>query len=326
MSIVNFALDTTALEAKDPDAEVIGRHRRLLRAWRNHGCLVHDDGALRRMKAHLESLPADLRREWVQMIKHSFTKRSQLPSSDLTQADQIEHLTTCEYDVACLEEARSLVLGLAHDQLCRNLGNIELTRYQHLDETEAYQSAVDWSQSPIPQGTPRQELWRKRLEPLAIATNEVAIVDRYAINSACKPQRQQNCGIRNLLLHLDASPSKASNVTLISEESVDPPHSIDATIKWIGDLVSGLSRGGVRKVTLYTCSGDLFKETAHDRQIRFGSHVVEIGIGLEVLQGTRTRRNTNWSIKPKHKLHLEVESTLKAKATRVIRFGPTRVQ
>lgn len=297
---VKFGLDTDTLLTGFSDAVARrGIHMRFLELWRDFGVLVDGNSNLASsdLATAINSLPQDIRKPWQDALRfHRFSNTGGNWRA-LNKAQNRKHLLDYKgkIDLAIFEDTRAAALGLpVNDGAALDSASaLEICRLDFVDQSKSFQEARAISSSTIRKGEKPPDIWKTRFAGLAEhSRSHIAIIDRYA--SERHSLSPAMSGLRKLLTELDNG-KPGCRVSLFSAFDKLPEKSI---ISGINSLVSGLNRGGLSEVKLYTASTKSFGKIAHYRYVRFDRTIYQLDSGLEVLEGNSVYRSCLVTMRP----------------------------
>ena len=180
--------------------------------------------------------------------------------------------------IAGLEKATNI--GLTGEEISKHLEelDVELCPIEYLDQSRAFDRAIELSEKSYVVGDSVDNIWKERFSTIASSSNEVVIIDRFALFDLVK--HQENSGIVNFLVRLGAE-AKDLAVTIYSEIGQnDRPTRYFTTLE---ELISD-QLGGIAHITTRIVDDRTMKDRAHNRSIRFGNSKFEIDNGVSIFQ------------------------------------------
>ncbi len=296
--LVPFAIDTESLE---PDggwtpAQMVACHRNLLDTWQRVGILVHDgeDFSGSRIKKAIDALPQKLRPLWQELVG----RLPMLPADP--QWDGIARNSNGTLDalaasanVALLDDVKAEVeFGLDEAELSRVLPShprLEFCRLLAAPQARFFEDAMRFSGRHIPAKQTYTDLWESRFAVLARAPiKQIAIVDRYAVSQHYECPQDKLSGLERFLRLLDTDATGKRYVTLYSawtSELNQPKVTIEDVQAELRGILDHLPKGHVRRVKIVMLPNADFGQLHHDRFVRFGDYVWDIGLGVKVFEG-----------------------------------------
>lgn len=296
--LVPFAIDAESLE---PDggwtsAQMVACHRNLLDTWQRIGILVHDgeDFSGSRIKQAIDALPQKLRPLWQALVG----RLPMLPADP--QWDGIARNSNGTLDalaasanVALLDDVKAEVeFGLDEAELSRVLPShprLELCRLLAAPQARFFEDALSVSGQHIPVGQTYTDLWDSRFAVLARAPiKQIAIVDRYAVSQHYECPQDKLSGLERFLRLLDTDATGKRYVTLYSAWTYELSQrgvTLDDVQSELREVLGHLSKGHVKRIRIIMLPNGDFGQLHHDRFLRFGDYVWDIGIGVKVFEG-----------------------------------------
>lgn len=308
--LVPFAIDAESL-TPDGDwtpAQQLACHRSLLDTWQKIGLLAHDGQVFQnsRIKAAIDALPQKLRPLWQELIER-------LP------------VVPCDSDwdgIACnnngcldsLAESVKVVLlddtkaevefGLDEAELTCTLAShpsLEICRILAAAQAKTFSEALIVAGQHIPAGQTYTDLWRTRFERLAKAPiKQITIVDRYAVSQHYECPQDKLSGLERFLRLLDADAPGKRYVTLYSAWTPELNQrnvALDDVQAEVNAILGHLPRRVTRRVKIVMLPNNAFGDLHHDRFIRFGEYVWDIGLGVKVFEGAFVAETSTTSFK-----------------------------
>ena len=277
--LVKFALELDAIDGnvRKQDLEF------LMETWEDFGILVHP--TFKDIEnAKEKSRTPKARKLWIDTWTFVRKKNLSLRFQPLNEGsfdwkkiqsddDLAQH--SGKFEVALLEETRAEVLGIG-DGETKKFDEIEGVRFADypLWRAEFQKASLPRiaSLTYIASGSDREDIWEKYFRRLAEFSQEIVIVDRYAVQ---EPDIQ---GIFWLLERL-TDISKSSTIQINSSVNVQRgqdrrPYEIEEQFKKKFQNKSVITT----KVRLFD-DRDPMSKIAHDRHIRFDNYVIGIGRG-----------------------------------------------
>lgn len=308
--LVPFVIDAESLV---PDgawtaAQQVACHKGLLDTWQRIGILVHDGQALQgsRIKEAIDALPQKLRPLWQELLERLPMMPGE-PQWDgiICNNNGCLDILSASAKLAFLDDAKAEVeFGLDEGELCRVLGShpsLEICRLLAAAQAKTFSQALNVAGQHIPAGQTFSELWHTRFELLAKAPiKQVAIVDRYAISQHYECPQNKLSGLERFLRLLDTDASGKRYVTLYAAWTPElnqrkvALEDVQAEVKTI---IGHLPRHVTKRVKVVMLPNGAFGSLHHDRFVRFGEYVWDIGLGLKVFEGAFTAETSTASFK-----------------------------
>lgn len=310
--LVPFALDAESV-APDPDwtlAQQHAAHLALLDTWRRLGLLIHDGERFShsRVKQAIDALPQKLAPLWQELLE-----RLPLASGPDGWNGVIGNTPGCldlvgaAARVGVVDDAKAEVdFGLADEDLSKTLPahrGLEICRFVAAPHATAFTDAGALCGQHIHAGEPYAYLWDTRFAALARAPiKTVAVVDRYSVSQHYECPQHHLSGLERFLRLLDGDASGNRYVTVFSAWTAElnqwQPH---VTLEMIAEEVRAigarLPRNQIKRVRLVMLPNAVFGNLHHDRFVRFGEHVWDLGIGIKVFQGPGVAETSTASFK-----------------------------
>lgn len=295
--LVPFAIDAASLT---PDRDwtsttVRACHGSLIEVWERFGLLVHDGEEFKESALYrsLPNLPQKIRTLWLALLEHSPPMRCKdgwnglITNATLTDADM-------ETEIAFIDDDRAVGdFNFSEDEDERTIPlktgvTIDVCRLQAANRARRFAEAKLLADKHVQPKETYQQIWDKRFAWLARApsTKKVTIVDRFAVEQTRLCDQAKLSGLLRFLKLLDRSDDQKRNVTIYSawtqELEKEDIHSIADDLRM---AVHQLQFTNIRRVELLMLPNGLFGSVAHDRFVRFGPYVWDLGLGLKIFEG-----------------------------------------
>ena len=273
--LVKFALELDAIDGnvRADDLNI------LMKTWGNFGILVHPtpkDGAkIKNVSENLEQIDAKKcwTTMWTTVVKGNPSLRLQ-PLNEVSfdwekiqSADDLAQHSG-KFEVALLEETRAEVLGIGVDKT-KKFDEIEGVRFAN---HSLWPARFERDPFYIKEGSDRKDIWEKNFYRLAEFSQEIVIVDRYAVQ---EPGIQGVFWLLERLTEIAKSSKIQVNAGLKSQQGQDRGrYEIEDEFK----RKFHDKRIITTEVRLFDDLNPMSK-IAHDRHIRFDNYVIGIGRG-----------------------------------------------
>lgn len=307
--LVPFVIDADSL-APDPAWTATQQracYNGLLDVWQRIGLLAHDGESLPASRLHraVLALPQNVRPRWQEVLE-----RSPLLSTPRWSGNVSINTLGDFADVAGLalvDDARAEVdFGLNDDcdEALKSINGIAVSvcRLLVAGQAKAFQTASALAGAHIEAGDKFQTTWDTRFKALAIAPIKlVSIVDRYAIGQYLACPQTKLSGLERFLRLLDSDATGQRHVTIYSawtaELSGENRKSIDDIENELRIVFGRLPCRNIKRIKVVMVPNTGFRDDGHDRFIRFGDYVWDIGLGLEVLDGAYSAKRSSAGFK-----------------------------
>jgi hypothetical protein len=234
----------------------------------------------------MEGLPQSVRREWHRALKAN--KAIELMPEELDLGGRLDpdSVVSLTNHVRLLGVDRALggAFGLTDDVPTRDLGQcgLETSLVDCLDLSRTMEEVQALADAPIRAGTPVEDVWRQRLEPVLRVTTRLTIVDRYALERV--ERDKERAGLCQLLRRLTEGVIP-KYVKVLSQGPVS-----DSIRRAIGSRVP-------TTIEVLSVPAGAWKCQTADRWIQADRYAIEIGHGLEVLEREQVGRLNTFSFK-----------------------------
>ncbi len=296
----------------EPEVRVRNSHADFLEVWMRHGILIYGGREFHQspIMSQVVQLSPDLRKSWQTAFQHCPRVRSNNPDwdglvdpADLSKSVENPTLIIVEDSTAeSLYKVSSSDYSALKDVSGRT---VEVVRFTCIRRSRLIQETAELSGSQIKSGEKFESLWSRRFLWLARAENlrQISVVDGWAFkNSEVKKEFSINevSGSRRFLKYLCRSTSSEKYVKFYTSWGGEDSEWTSAERKWHGMEFARLiqaemrecANGNVKEVDLHIIRQSDFKRIYHDRYIRFGNYIVDLGNGLLCFEGADEVRST----------------------------------
>lgn len=307
--LVPFVIDADSL-APDPawtPTQQRACYNGLLEVWQRTGLLAHDGASLPASRLHqaVQALPPNVRPRWLEVLERSPLLTApqwngNVSATALGNFAGVAQLALV--DDACAE----VEFGFNDDcdEALQPVNGIDLSvcRLLAAGQARAFQAATTLAGRHIEAGDKFQATWDARFKALARAPIKlVSIVDRYAIGQHIVHTQNQLSGLERFLRLLDSDATGQRHVTIYSAWTADLSganrKSIDDIETELRPVFGRLPCKNIKRIKVFMVPNTGFRDDGHDRFIRFGDYVWDIGLGLEVLDGAYSARRSSAGFK-----------------------------
>lgn len=323
--LVRFAVHPALLEIDrsetDRNPALISEHRRLCKLALKLGvlCIPSDAVGLARLTKAIKNMPTPLQACWLEAVHGRLENVPELNTLGAITPSNVRQMATACVDLICLPD--DTVPGAA-DGNPRPL-RPEICKLHEVDFTRVFQQAEVRASQPIMEGTTTEAVWSQRLSSLFRTSQVVTIVDRYLLRRLLDARQPNESGLDHLIRWVgrDAPGCHVTIFTALApnKEKREPtPAECWAAVE--GSWMRASMRGPA-SLSIHVIPSKLFGDRAHGRHIRFEECVVEVDVGLEVLENEKTRRMCAFSLKRLHrrsehgKVLIELEDALRKAAS-----------
>lgn len=307
--LVPFVIDADSL-APDPawtPTQQRACYNGLLDVWQRTGLLAHDGNTLHGSRLHqaVQALPQSVRPRWQEVLERApllITPEWNGKVSTVTLGDFAEVA-----QLALVDDARAEVeFGFIDDcdEALQPINGIDISvcRLLSAGQAQAFKAATALAGTHIEAGDKFQATWDARFKALARAPIKiVSIVDRYAIDQHIAHAQNQLSGLERFLRLLDGDATGQRHVTIYSawtaELSGANRKSIDDIETELRAVFGRLPCKNIKRIKFFMVPNTSFRDDGHDRFIRFGDYVWDIGLGLEVLDGAYSAKRSSAGFK-----------------------------
>jgi len=307
--LVPFVIDADSLA---PDQAWTPTQQRacyngLLDLWRRAGLLAHDGEVLHGSRLHqaVQALPQSVRPRWQEVLERSPLLATPAWNCKVSPASLGDFATVAK--LALVDDTRAEVefgFGEDCDEAVHavNGTDVSVCRLLAAGQAQAFQTATALAGAHIEAGDTFQATWDARFNALAKAPIKlVSIVDRYAIGQHVVCPQSRLSGLERFLRLLDNDATGHRHVTIYSAWTADlsgeNKKTIDEIEAELRIVLGRLPSRNVKRIKVFMVPNTGFRDDAHDRFVRFGDYVWDIGLGLEVFDGAFCAKRSSASFK-----------------------------
>ncbi|UXV18985.1 hypothetical protein N4P55_24435 [Pseudomonas fluorescens] len=307
--LVPFVIDADGLS---PDQAWTPTQQRacyngLLDAWRRSGLLVHDGDSLHGSRLHqaIQALPQSVRPRWQELLERSPLLANPSWNGSVSAATLSDFSTVAQLalvDDVCAEVEFGLDENCDEEPQSVNGTDVYVCRLLAAGQAQAFQTATVLAGTHIEAGDTFQATWDSRFQVLAKAPIKlVSVVDRYAISQHIGCPQTHLSGLERFLRLLDNGAAGHRHVTIYSawtaELSGNNKKTIDDIEAELRVVFSKLPSKNIKRVKVLMVPNTCFRDDGHDRFVRFGDYVWDIGLGLEIFDGAFSARRSSAGFK-----------------------------
>ena len=305
--LARFAVDPDALA--EPGLDRLARwaeHKRFIELWSELGIVVHPgkDWRSSELGTAVDELDnADLKKLWQVALKNGLRTepgpagwRAMAEIRGRTDMDRIAE----SVDVVCASRVRYRTVAGGDDatgRLPSGEASPEIARFDCADQSETVQNVRGRRSCFIEQGASATHVWSDLIAPAARFCRKVVVVDRYSVEELYRSPTDS--GLAKLVHHLHDQEVGDGGMRDVLVYAAYKAHSPGQLLRRLRDLETGLRRiGSVRQLVVRLIANQRFGRVAHDRYLRFGTTVISLGTGVDVLrcQGQGVGRRCRYQV------------------------------
>lgn len=312
--LVRFALDSESLHPDENWTPSACRHCHLslLAMWHTIGVLTYDGETFTESRVFnaIKGLPQNLRPLWMEALEHALLESCKNRWNGLVRKATVPDLPhsvgVALVDDVCAEvefdlDAESLSAPPVEDR------RFEVCRISASSSATAFREALAKSGLHIEERETFRQIWDERFHGFAAASiKNITIIDRFALSQHYECPHDQLSGLTRFLLEMDKSATGVKHLTLFSawtdelrrvvgDDWDEGLRKIEAEVRDV--IAPKLTRKNIKRLRIVMLPNGLFGSLHHDRYVRFGNYVVDIGVGLKVLQGAYCSERSTLSLK-----------------------------
>ena len=270
--LLNFYIDPEAI-----DDNINRSHINALRnKWQQFGVLAHpshSDGAFRDLRRRFPHLTQENRRLWNAAWQE-------------IENDPVRFLRCRDNFKIALISERLAGNEQILDGDSKYVRGIEAIRLTQVNDSKEFMRAEDLSKKHIAIGERIVDLWQERFQSLAKHSQDVAIVDQWAV-------RNNNIqGLLRLLRFLNQD-SNGCRITIYSSPQSGSTSAIENIRRRLWYEAARFDIRKVIRIEVRLFDNSEFGLYAHDRHIRFDHRVIGVGRGLDIFNSQRVQRATD---------------------------------
>jgi len=307
--LVPFVIDADSL-APEPSWSAPQQracYSNLLNIWQRAGLLAHDGDSLPTSRLHkaVQDLPPNVRPLWQAVLGRSPLLAT--PEWDGTvSAATLENFSRAVQLALVADYVAEAEFDFTEncDEVPQSVNGIDVSvcRLLAAGQAQAFQAATALAGTHIEAGDTFQATWDARFKALAKAPIKlVSIVDRYAIGQHMVCPQDWLSGLERFLRLLDKDATGHRHVTIYSAWTADLSGENKKTIDDIESelrvVLGKLPRRNIKRIKVFMVPNTGFRDDGHDRFVRFGDYVWDIGLGLEVLNGAYSTKRSSAGFK-----------------------------
>lgn len=306
--LVPFVIDADSL-APDPawtSTTQRACYNNLLEVWQRTGLLVHDGESLPASRLHkaILALPQSVRPRWQEVLERMPLLTAPKWSGNISAATLGDFASVAQ--LAFVDDTHAEIeFGFGdfdEHHLSVNGTNVSICRIQAAGQAQAFQAATALSGAHIEAGDTFQTTWNSRFRSLAQAPIKlVHIVDRYAIGQHMACSQSKLSGLERFLRLIDNDATGARHITIYSAWTADLSgenrKTIDDIEAELRVVLGRLPSRNIKRIKVLMVPNTGFRDDGHDRFVRFGNYVWDLGLGLEVFDGAYSAKRSSAGFK-----------------------------
>lgn len=294
-AVTKYALDMGNLSGPPAVAAL----RRFCQQWKRYGVLVlpRNDDLMREFIAAVDLLPQNIRKEWKVALKQLNSIRVDI---DWCNTEFPQALQLCETSELCqliaMDPQQTEYLGIECEDHSKRIGNgaVEIVRVDCADQADIFVELERWWEGGVlRRGISREMELDIYFGHIIKYANIVVLVDRYTICDAVR-NGFRNSGLEHAL-ELIGKNAISVKVEIIGGNKGIAFEEIETLV--VGDIAKCLRQysSSISGILVTIVEDRKMMELAHDRYMRAGNIVVDIGRGLEIFEGNSVRRQSTIS-------------------------------
>jgi len=302
--LTDFNLDPSIFEADLLNNESICvLHDTILDYWNRYGILITKQGSGEAYLASIKKLPPKFHQRWIQAFSDYSSAQSPANWNDCSLYTCFDKAISLSdfFRTAVTEDTVSAVIcdNEKTTRYCEK-NDFEVVGVGSITESIRFRESKDSSMSDIAYKTQIGNIWKEKFQKLAQFNKTIFISDRYVFSSILRDlQNGHRASIAKFIEMLP--PSKKFSITILSDGG---PRASQTHVEIINYFEKSILRSPplaqrLANLKLISMTTDDFKRFSHDRYIRFGRHVCQIGVGMAIFEHPNVPATT-FSIKIRH--------------------------
>ncbi|MCH9405310.1 hypothetical protein [Pantoea agglomerans] len=279
-------------------------HSSLIESWRDYGALViPKNKSVEKYYEAINSVHPKFRKKWQEAFVRFHLKKSEIDIYNLSTYRSIDELAelACEVSTFLMPNELSENISFDDEGICLHSSKkFEVVESSSILSSVFFKKSKHLSRQSISNAENGEEIWKWRIENLCEMEKNIVITDRYLIENIKRDVTSTNKS-NNILYNLTKFISSSGNIHSLKIFSSGGESGGENHIFIENYLHTYLSKTpffskALSLLEIYSIDETIFKNDGHDRYIRFGNYVCEIGLGMEVFR-SQNNRATTFSIK-----------------------------
>lgn len=317
--VTEFAFDTHFFESKSlTTAGYSAAHDSILQLWRDYGVLVSNSEKFEKYLDLIKKFPVKYHQRWKEALEYNRISLVDDDWGDFCEYENFSRLTRlCPiFKTALADDDIGKILSENDDAAIRcEATGFELLGAGAVSDSLNFQKCRLESRAEIPFGSNAQAVWATKIRSLAKYSKNITIIDRYlykrirdGLNNGSSAS-----GVLNFLRMLSDS-EKKFNITIISGGEEKNSVAYHEITNYFGVQVARRPpiAKAINSLALISNHDHFFRDYAHERFIRFDSHVCEVGLGVQVFE-SHPSPMTSFSLKHISETRFQEREKLSAK-------------
>ena len=274
--LVNFYIDPEAIDDCTNEYHV----KELRSKWQKSGVLTHpsyEDGSLGLISRKFLQLNQEKQALW----DDAWQEIENNPTRYLRCRNNFRVALVSEARARCRQIDNGDSAYLDSDAL----GRVEWVRLTEVNASKEFEHTEDLINNHIGIGDRITDIWQERFQSLARHTQDVAIVDQWAV-------RNNNIQGLSRLLRFINQDSNGCRITIYSSPVSGSASSIEDIRRRLWYEAARFDIRKVSSIEVRLFGEQDFGQYAHDRHIRFDHRVIGIGRGLDIFNSLSVQRVT----------------------------------
>lgn len=312
--LLPIEIDVSQLMLQDcisADIKSKSAHDDFIDVWLRHGVLVYGGNSFHESPVVSQSyrLPVDIRKKWQTAFQHCPRVRSINRSWDgfidpVDLAKSAEHPTLIVIEDEMAESVYLLPPSEYSSVTYIDGKTVEVIRFSCIRRSRLLQEATATAASQITKGTEFKRIWADRFLWLVRAENlrQISVVDPWALKNFGPLKNlsaNEICGTQRFFYYLSESSHSDKYVKLYTSWG-DAGSAWSAALRrengyrfaeMIKSQILSHDHSKVQEVEINIVHRKDFRKIYHDRYIRFGDYVIDLGNGLTCFEGEASAKD-----------------------------------
>lgn len=275
-------------------------HDNIINSWRKFGVLKIPESRKEFLISEINKLPPKFRQRWTIAFQHNKIHLTEESWESFHKYANFKELLTLNsiFKTGLTNEITEEKIAESNNGNLRcNANNFEIITAGDASDSVNFKKSERASSDALNQGSDIKQVWRDRFFNLAKYSKNISIIDRYVYQRICNDKSEnRDASIKNFI-RLASESGRKYNVKIISCDDDDVFKT--SILDYFRDdiLCSPPLKNSIGSITLIACSHKFFQDVAHERFIKFDSHVCNIGYGMQIFE-KRKIPLTEITIKP----------------------------
>lgn len=268
-------------------------HDLLLKTWHESGVFMLPKNRPEHIQEVMNAVPTKFKKRWQEAL-------IKFPSAEVNQ--NIPYLSQVQNEVVVSqlsEDIKSLLVSstIEYSFIDKDIEHrwivdkkTEAVRASHITSSLLFNECAVLREKQISANEIPSQIWNSRFDSLFKHEKNICIVDRYfadRVVESIKKGKLQNNSLYFLLKEIEKYKSKY-NLSIFTDGREKDGNIHRAILKFIQENKNMFSN--IVNFQFMSIRSICFKESTHDRYIRIGNNLCEVGLGMEIFELECNRR------------------------------------